>query len=59
MRKIMMMALILFLAMENPKEFYEKNMPNIRNKEAFTLTPVEKFGFKQNFFISYLKIFTY
>ncbi|MBO5621226.1 MAG: hypothetical protein J5959_06305, partial [Butyrivibrio sp.] len=49
---IMLMALILFLAMENPKEFYEKNMPNIRNKEAFTLTLVEKFGFKQNFFIA-------
>ncbi len=49
---IMLMALILFIAMENPKEFYEKNMLNVRNKEAFTLTLVEKFGFKQNFFIA-------
>ena len=54
---IMLMALILFLSMENPKEFYEKNMPNVRNRDSFILTLVEKFGFKQNFFITSI-IFT-
>ncbi len=49
---LMLMALILFLSMENPNEFYEKNLPNIRNKEAFTITLIEKFGQKKNFFIT-------
>ena len=49
---IMMMALILFLSMENPQEFYEKRMPNVRNMDAFTMTLVEKFGYKKHFFIT-------
>ena len=48
---MMLMALILFLSMENPKEYYEKSIDNVRNIDAFKLTLVEMFGYKKDFFI--------
>ncbi len=47
---MMMMALILFLSMENPREYYEKSI-DVKNKDAFTYMMVEKFGYKNAFFI--------
>ncbi len=49
---MMLMALILFLSSENPKEFYEKTITNVRNKDAFRMVLVEKFGYKRHFFIA-------
>ena len=49
---MMLMALILFLSSENPKEYYEKNISNVCNKDAFFLVLLEKFGYKRHFFIS-------
>lgn len=48
---LMLMALILFLSMENPREYYEKSIANVRNNDAFIMTLVEMFGYKKNFFI--------
>ncbi len=49
---IMLMALTLFLTMENPKEYYEKGMPRIRNKDAFQMVLVDHFCYKKHFFIA-------
>jgi len=49
---MMLMALILFLSSENPKEYYEKNIANVRNKDAFHLVLAEKFGYNKHFYIS-------
>ncbi len=48
---MMLMALILFLAMENPKEYYEKNIEGVKNRDAFSYMLVEKFANKKPFFI--------
>jgi EAL domain-containing protein (putative c-di-GMP-specific phosphodiesterase class I) len=48
---MMLMALILFLAMENPKEYYEKNIDGVKNRDAFSYMLVEKFSNKKPFFI--------
>ncbi len=49
---IMLMALVLFLYLENPNEFYEKTLPNVRNVEAFQVTLIDKFGYNKHFFIA-------
>ena len=48
---VMVMALILFISLENPKEFYEKNIPNVRNKDSFISMLAESFGYERPFFI--------
>jgi EAL domain-containing protein (putative c-di-GMP-specific phosphodiesterase class I) len=49
---MMLMALILFLSSENPKEYYEKDLFNVKNKDAFIMLLIEKFGRKRPFFIA-------
>ena len=49
---MMLMALALFLTMENPKEYYDKNMPAIRNKDAFQLVLTDCFSYKKHFYIA-------
>ncbi len=49
---VMLMALILFLSMENPKEYYEKNLNGVKNRDAFIMTLKERFGRKTAFFIA-------
>ncbi|WP_024864476.1 EAL domain-containing protein [Butyrivibrio sp. FCS014] len=49
---IMLMALTLFLTMENPKEYYEKSMPKIRNRDAFQMVLTDWFCYKKHFFIA-------
>ena len=49
---MMLMALILFLSMENPKEYYEKNLKGVKNRDAFIMTLIERFGRKKGFFIA-------
>lgn len=48
---VMVMALILFVSLENPKEFYEKHIPNVRNKDTFIAMLAENFGLERSFFI--------
>ena len=48
---VMVMALILFISLENPKEFYEKNIPNVRNKDSFISMLAEYFGYERPFYI--------
>lgn len=48
---MMMMALILFLSMENPREYYERSIEGIRNRDAFEMALLEKLGLKRDFFI--------
>lgn len=48
---MMLMALILFLSLENPKEYYEKSIPNVLNRDAFILMLAEKFAAGKSFFI--------
>lgn len=49
---MMLMALIIFLSMENPKEYYEKNLKGVKNRDAFIMILKEKFGRKTGFFIA-------
>lgn len=49
---MMLMALILFIAIENPKEYYERSLENVRNRDAFIMTLAEKFGAEKSFFIA-------
>ncbi len=49
---IMLMALILFLSSENPREYYEKDIPGVKNKDAFELVIAERFGVNKPFFIT-------
>ncbi len=56
---MMLMALILFLFMENPREYYEKNIENVKNRDAFIYMIEEKFGYtKSNPFFIVSVIFT-
>jgi EAL domain-containing protein (putative c-di-GMP-specific phosphodiesterase class I) len=48
---MMLMEMILFIAMENPKEYYERSIDGIRNKDAFIMTLEEAFGFRKDFFV--------
>lgn len=47
----MLMALILFLSMENPREYYEKSIEGVRNRDAFNMALVQYFGGNKDFFI--------
>ncbi len=49
---MMLMSLILFLSMENPKEYFEKNLVKVKNYDAFLMMLTERFGRKKNFFIA-------
>ncbi len=49
---MMLMGLILFIAIENPKEYYERSLDNVRNRDAFIMTLAEKFGVGNPFFIA-------
>ena len=49
---MMLMALILFLSSENPMEYYEKHISNVRNREAFHMLLVEWFSSGKSFFIT-------
>ena len=48
---MMLMALILFLALENPREYYEKNIENVKNRDAFVYMMDDKFAYPIPFFI--------
>ncbi len=48
---IMMMALLLFVVIENPKESFEKLMPNVMNYDAFSMYLLELFGLKKKFYV--------
>jgi EAL domain-containing protein (putative c-di-GMP-specific phosphodiesterase class I) len=47
----MLMVLALFLSMENPKEYYEKSVPNVLNRDAFVLHLAEMLVRKKGFFV--------
>lgn len=49
---MMLMALMLFLSSENPKEYYEKHIHEVRNREAFNMLLVERCSYKKTFFIA-------
>ena len=49
---MMLMSLILFLSSENPKEYYEKNIINVRNKDAFQMVLVDRYGYQKHFYVS-------
>ena len=49
---MVLMAVILFLSLENPKEFFERSMDGIRNRDAFQMTLVEKMAKQKSFFIA-------
>ncbi|MBE5826105.1 MAG: EAL domain-containing protein [Butyrivibrio sp.] len=49
---IMLMALTLFLTMENPREYYEKSIPKIRNRDAFQMVLMDRFCYRNHFFIA-------
>ena len=48
---MMVMALVVFLVIENPKELFERALPNVKNKDAFTMYLLEKYGLEKPFFI--------
>ncbi|WP_029230821.1 EAL domain-containing protein [Butyrivibrio sp. VCB2006] len=48
---MMLMALILFLSMENPREYFERSIEGIRNRDAFEMALFEKIGLKKDFFV--------
>ena len=48
---MMVMALVVYLTIENPKELFEKSIPNVKNKDAFTMLLLEKYGIGKNFYI--------
>ena len=49
---MMLMALILFVSTENPKEYYERSLGNVRNRDAFIMTLMEKVIPGSQFFIA-------
>lgn len=49
---MMLMALILFLSMENPREYYERSIEGIMNRDAFNTALLESFGLKRSLFIA-------
>lgn len=48
---MMLMSLILFLSLENPREFYERSLDGVRNREAFQMVLNERIAEKKSFFI--------
>ena len=48
---MMMMVLILFLSMENPKEFFERSIQGVLNRDAFNVALLEAASFSKDFFI--------
>lgn len=48
---MMLMALILFLSLENPREYYEKSIPDVLSRTAFIMLLAEKFATGKSFFI--------
>lgn len=48
---MMIMALVVFLVIENPKELFERAIPNVKNKDAFTMYLLERYGSEKAFFI--------
>ncbi|MBO4457233.1 MAG: EAL domain-containing protein [Butyrivibrio sp.] len=48
---IMLTALIIYIATENPKEYYEKYMPGVRTKDAFISMLAERFARHKSFYI--------
>ena len=48
---MMLMSLILFLSMENPREYYERSIEGVRNRDALNMILSEKYGQKKPFFI--------
>ena len=48
---MMLMALIIFIVIENPKELFERAIPNVKNKDAFTMLLLEKYGNEKLFYI--------
>ena len=48
---MMIMALVVYLNIENPKELFEKSIPNVKNKDAFTMLLLEKYGVGKSFYI--------
>jgi EAL domain-containing protein (putative c-di-GMP-specific phosphodiesterase class I) len=46
-----LMELILFLSLENPREFYERSLEGVRNRDAFQMVLNEKIADKKSFFI--------
>ncbi len=49
---MVLMAIVLFLSLENPKEFYERFMEGIRNRDAFQMVLVERMAKQKSFFIA-------
>lgn len=48
---MMLMSLILFISMENPREYYERSIEGVRNRDALNMILSEKYGQKKPFFI--------
>jgi EAL domain-containing protein (putative c-di-GMP-specific phosphodiesterase class I) len=48
---MMLMGLVLFLSIENPKEYYEKSVNSVLNRDACILMLAERFAAKKGFFI--------
>ncbi len=48
---MMLMSLILFISMENPREYYERMIDGVMNRDAFYMVLAEKFAQKKPFFI--------
>ena len=48
---MMLMSLILFISMENPREYYERSIAGVRNRDALNMILAEKYGQKKTFFI--------
>ena len=46
-----LMSLILFISLENPREYYERSLEGVRNRDAFHMVLAEKMGQKKTFFI--------
>ena len=44
-------ALIIYIFVENPKDYYEKSIPGVRNKDAFIAMLAERFARPKTFFI--------
>ncbi len=46
-----LMSLILFISVENPREYYERSLDGVKNRDAFHTILAEKMGQKKTFFI--------
>ena len=48
---IILSAIIIYIFIENPKDYYEKSIPGVRNKDAFIAMLAERFAQPRSFFI--------